>query len=368
MTALTWNCEGIKNSIFKLKDILSSTKTSFVCLSEPQIYQCDVDQLLQYLEGDYCWHLNSHDLLDPELPLVKSKAIGGTLMLWMKELDPYIEVITTNTTAFLPIVLKMPGLKTSVHISLYLPTHSRDTEFVSDLAELRNCIDDLVTRFTDPILYIRGDGNVNPNNGVRVTLLQQLLSDYNLARTDLGHLTYHHFVGNGMYDSDIDILLHTKNENVTEAVIKILCKHEHPDIFSHHDPILSSFTIPTEVNTMPRPLHDIAPRVVHTRSRIDWTEQGQLAYCELVAPYLRQAREQWLDPSSQVSMSVLLSATSDILSKCATMTNKFRIVGTNSDTATRSRNSPKAVRLARNKLSKAHKIFKMKENSKNKFT
>ena len=66
-------------------------------------------------------------------------------------------------------------------------------------------------------------------------------------------------------------------------------------------------------------------------------------------------------------MSVLLSVTSDILTKCATMTNKFRIVGTNSDTATRSRNSPKAVRLARNKLSKAHKIFKMKENFKNKF-
>ena len=105
-----------------LKDILSSTKISFACLNESQIHQCDANQLIQFLEGEYCWHLNSQDLLDPELPLVMSKASGGTLLLWMKELDPYIKVITTNTTAFLPIVLKMPGLQTSIHISLDMPT------------------------------------------------------------------------------------------------------------------------------------------------------------------------------------------------------------------------------------------------------
>jgi hypothetical protein len=332
-----------------LKDILSSTKITFACLSEPQIYQCDVNQLLKYLEGEYCWHLNSQDLLDPELPLVKSKAIGGTLLLWMKELDPYIEVITTNTTAFLPIVLKMPGLQTSVHISLYMPTHGRDSEFLSDLAELRNCIDDLVAHFTDPILYIRGDGNVNSNNIARVTLLQQLRKDYRLAQTETGHNTYHHFVGSGMYDIDIDILLHTENENVSETVTKILCKHDHPSILSHHDVILSSFTIPTMMTNISKTVYETAPRVDHTRSRIDWSEEGQVEYCELVSPQLKQAREQWLDPSSQVSMSVLLSVTSDILTKCATLTNKFRIVGSNSNAVTRSRSTPKANRMATNK-------------------
>ena len=92
-------------------------------------------------------------------------------MLWMKELDPYIEVIPTNTTAILPIMFKMPGLKTTVHIALYMPTHGKDSDFVSDLAELRNCLDDLAGRSDDPIIYIRGDGNVNPNNSIRVTLL-----------------------------------------------------------------------------------------------------------------------------------------------------------------------------------------------------
>ena len=179
--SLTWNCEEIKNSIFFLKDILSGSEISFVCISEPQIYQCHANQVLSYLEGEYCWYLNSEDILDPELPLVRSKAHGGTLLLWLKELDPYIEVVSTNTNAFLPVILKMPGLKISVHIALYMPTHSKDTEFVADLAEIRNCLDDLTARFSYPVFYIRGDGNVNPNNTMRVILLQQLMKDYNLS-------------------------------------------------------------------------------------------------------------------------------------------------------------------------------------------
>ena len=277
-------------------------------------------------------------------------------MLWLKELDPYIEVVLTNTTAFLPIILKMPGLKTAILVTLYLPTHGKDAEFVSDLADLRNCLDELIERFTDPILYIRGDGNVNSNNAPRVILLQQLIKDYSLSRTATGHNTYHHFVGNGMYDSDIDILLHTDDANVNETVTKIICKQ---DNLSHHDPILSSFTIPTQAITQPTPVSDIAPRIDHTRTRITWSEEGRDEFCQLVAPHLRQAREQWLDASSQQSMSVLLSLTNNILTKCATMTNKFKIVG--SKTVTKSRNTPKSIKLATNKMMKAHKALKKSE-------
>ena len=60
---MTWNCEGIKNSIFKLINILKNSKISFASISEPQLYQCDTSQVFQYLEGEYCWHLNSADLI-----------------------------------------------------------------------------------------------------------------------------------------------------------------------------------------------------------------------------------------------------------------------------------------------------------------
>ena len=93
-------------------------------------------------------------------------------MIWLKELDPYVEVITNTSTAFLPIILKMPGLKTSIHVSIYLPTHGKDSEFVSDVADLRNCLDDLTRIHADAVIYIRGDSNVNPKNSMRVSLLQ----------------------------------------------------------------------------------------------------------------------------------------------------------------------------------------------------
>ena len=46
------------------------------------------------------------------------------------------------------------------------------------------------------------------------------------------------------------------------------------------------------------------------------------------------------------------------------MTNKFKVVG--AKTATRSRNIPKAIRLATNKLIKAHNVLKKHENPKTK--
>ena len=189
--------------------------------------------------------------------------------MWLKELDPYIEIIATNTTAFLPIVIKMPGLETSVHIAVYLPTHSKDSEFVSDMADLRNCLDDLTAQHSDPVIYIRGDGNVNRNNTARVVLLQQLLSDYGLVRTEIGHKTYHHFVGDGSFDSDLDILLHSQRKSVTESVTKVIRKHDDPTVLSHHDPILSSFTIPGKTTTLPKPLQNIAPKIDHTRTKVD---------------------------------------------------------------------------------------------------
>ena len=126
--------------------------------------------------------------------------------------------------------------------------------------------------------------------------------------------------------------------------------------------ILSNFSIPTQAIIQTRKPHNIAPRVDHTRTRISWSEQGQQEYCELVAPrpHLRDVLEQWLDNASQMSISVLLSLTNDIFTKCATMTNEFKVVGTNQ--VSKSKRTPKAIKLATNKMIKAHRVYK--ENNK----
>ena len=138
LTALTWNIEGIKKNIFTLAEVLKTEMPSLVFLSEPMVYQSDIGQVVQYLQHEYCYYLNSEDNFDPDLPFIKSKAKGGTMLLWRKWLDPYIKVVNVASSAFLPIVVAIPGSHISVHVALYLPTHGQDTEFVSELANLRN--------------------------------------------------------------------------------------------------------------------------------------------------------------------------------------------------------------------------------------
>ena len=137
-----------------LAEVLRSEMPSLVFLSEPQVFQSDIRNTAQYFQPDYCYFLNSEDSNDPDLPLIKSKAKGGTMILWRKCLDPFIKVVNVNSSAFLPIVISIPGSRTSVHVALYLPTHGQDTEFVSELANLRNCLDDLITEYGNPCIYI----------------------------------------------------------------------------------------------------------------------------------------------------------------------------------------------------------------------
>ena len=258
----------------------------------------------------------------------------------------------------------MPGLRVSIHVSIYLPTHGKDSEFVADLADLRNCLDDLVEQFTDPVIYIRGDSNVNAKNKMRNSLLTQLIKDYSLSRQETGHNTYHHFVVNGNSDSQIDVLLYSSDQNVEEKVTNIMCSQDIPDILSHHDIILSSFTIPTKDKTQSIITYPAAPKVQHSKTRIIWSEDRQKAYEKLAATFLKQARERWLDAGSQASMSMLLSITNSILTKCATTTNNFKTIGNKSQT--KSKSVPKVINTAKNKLSKAHKNLKAIKSVSNK--
>ena len=92
---------------------------------------------------------------------MKSKAKGGTMVLWRRWLDTYIKVVTTISASFLPIVITIPESCPSVHVALYLPTHGQDVKFVSELASLSNCLSELLATYDNLCIYLRGDGNVN---------------------------------------------------------------------------------------------------------------------------------------------------------------------------------------------------------------
>ena len=283
--------------------------------------QCDAPSLLQTFRGCYSSFLNSEDFHSPELALDKTKAKGGTMILWKSVLDPFISIIPTESSSIAAILLNYPGYCISAHLAIYLPTAGKEVEFVSALASLDSCLDHLLNKHDKLQIFIRGDSNVNPKNTPRVSLFSHFLTKFSLLNVKIDHPTYHHFLGNGAFDSSIDVLLHSDSPLVSESLSSIICKQENPLLESHHDIILSNFSLaPSEV---PAPDKNIvAPRVDNERVKIIWTDEGIELYENYVGDNLERLRNTWCDPSSPASMSVLLSSTYSLLSSAAVLTNK----------------------------------------------
>ena len=85
-------------------------------LSEPQMFQADLPEIAQYFKGEYSMPLNSEDVHFPELSLSRSRGKGGTMVMWRKNLDPFITMHKTISSAFLPLVLDIPGWTPMIHV------------------------------------------------------------------------------------------------------------------------------------------------------------------------------------------------------------------------------------------------------------
>ena len=341
---------------------------NFAFLSEPQTFQTDVHHFLKYLDGQYSFHLNSDDLQDPNLPLVQSRSYGGTLVLWKCELDPFVTVHLSPSSAFQPIILKLPGCRISAHVAIYLPTAGKDSEFISELADLQNCLEEIIIVYNDPVIYIRGDGNVNEKNTRRVSLLKHFIRNFNFKQIKIIHPTYHHFTGEGNYDSNIDILLHSDMDSVSENISLIKCKLENPEILSHHDIILSNFTIPISPPlSNPTQQLVIAPRVTMERTKIFWAEDSLQQYQDYLTSNLESLRQTWQDPNSKSSTRVLLNSTNALLSLSAEASNKTSVL--NCERPLKPQKTPRGILKAKYNLNNCHKKFKtahptIKDNAK----
>ena len=282
------------------------------------MFQCDQLNEMRLFQGKYSSSLSSADLFDPELPLYQ-RAKGGCMILWKTHLDSYIYSCSSPSSSFLPIVFSPPGSRISIHFAIYLPTAGKDSEFVEEMVKLGNCIEELLDKHPDATIFIRGDANVNPNNTVRCKILKRFCEQWNLVSSTILHPTYHHFTGNGASDSLLDILLHS--ETATEDLTQIICKLTNPLVTSHHDALVSSFSLPHLIKTGLKPELPLAPKVTNNRVKVLWDKPGIDAYENCVGNNLARFRSTWLDPTSAPSISVLLQATNSFLDKCAKETN-----------------------------------------------
>ena len=337
--------------------MLYQEQVELIFLTEPNIFQADQKPVLSHLHNQYRYCLNTDDLHDPDLALTRTRMVGGTLVLWAISLDPYITIYTPSTSSHTAIILQIPGFQTHVHVCIYLPTSGRDQDFVTELSNLESTLADLSELYQNCAVFIRGDSNVNKNNSSRVILLKHFMKSLSLLRVSIQHCTYHHFVGNGQYDSEIDVLLHTQHPGVEEHLVSVRCTRDHPDMLSHHDMLLSVCTIPAA----PLPAADevslvTAPRLSNTRNRIVWSTSGISNYELQVSLALRNLRQVWLDPKSQDSMSILLQLTNHVLTSTASATNK--VVDLSSRPAPRPTQTHKTIKKDSQRLQRAHRHWK----------
>ena len=208
-------------------------------------------------------------------------------------------------------------------------------------------------------IYIRGDANVNIKNIDRVNIFNSFKNHLDLIETKTAHKTYHHFVGGGLFDSNVDVILQSKGSfepAEVESITGILCKNEFPELNSHHDVILSLFSLPPgNPDTISADLIT-APRLDHHRTNITWTEEGIQKYSALVSSHLERLRSTLVNPKCQASMSILLQLTNTVMSKAATATNEFKLLS--QKRTPRKKRIPQTIQKAQNKLNKAHRKLK----------
>ena len=279
----------------------------FIFLNETQVIQFDIDPVMKLFKGEYCHSLNSEDYYDPELGLIKNRAHGGTMVLWKRSLNEFITVLPVNTPSFLPIHFQPPGSPPSVHISIYLPTSGKESEFMEEITKLRVFIEEAVEKYHGSTVFIR---NVNTNHAIRGQILKDLMLTQELTRIPIEHRTYHHFTGSGLFDSNIDIILHSSNDYPDERIRNIYCRVHYPIIESHHDVIVSTFLLPQQ--TVHQVTCQPAPTIENNRKKIIWSDQQIQEYQELLSDNLTCLRNRWLDPRSRTSVSLLLGLSSDI--------------------------------------------------------
>ena len=213
---------------------------------------------------------------------------------WKNELDAHISVYPVSTTSYLPVVLSLPGTPVTVHIAIYLPTSGQESEFADQLTSLRNTVQKLREDYPVSLIYLRGDCNVNVNNKSRSHMFEDFLNDLKLRRVFFEHKTYHHFMGEGLFDSRIDVILQPSEADLSEKIERIFCSKLYPEVDSHHDVILSSLVLPKSEVTCEDDSLVTAPQVPNLRHKTIWSEECIEDYQVLVSPQLKKLREDWL--------------------------------------------------------------------------
>jgi hypothetical protein len=218
--------------------------------------------------------------------------------MWKTSLHPYLSIHKTDSSAFLPVIINLPNALPSIHIAIYLPIAGKETAFMTELAKPQITLEELHQKYTNAVVFIRGDANSSRNNHKRFKLISNFCSDHSLSRVSLSHMTYHHFTEQGSSDSDLDVLLFSNQKHVNESLLHLRCQQDDPLVDSHHDVLVSKCTIPcVQPKNVDTSLLVTAPIVENNRHRIIWSREGIDRFEEITSKLLPEIRQRWSSSS-----------------------------------------------------------------------
>ena len=353
---MTWNCEGFKRVSNDLLSIIKDFVPDFIFISEPWLFQSDLPIATCFFSQNYCCSLNSDDKLDPEVALTTTHAHGGVLVFWKSSLDQFVTTVSVPSSRILPIIFNHPNHPKTIQIAVYLPTSGHESEFVQELSLLETIIDQLASKHPSVSIYIRGDANsslkLRPGNK-RDPLFKYFCERLSFISSSINHPTYHHFTGN--ISSSIDVVLQRSSlpSIPQEKILKVICSKTSPLVDSKHDVIVSSFSLP--FTPFPTPTTDKAPSIPNDKHRIIWSDPGVEHYRELLGPTLLSLMEDWKNPTSSVSFSVLLQCTNKALTRAAKASND--VIDLTKPPKPKKVFTPAEISLAATQKNEAHKSW-----------
>ena len=277
---LIWNIEGFSRNLYNLLQLLQDEYPSLIFISEPWLHLSDAPLTLKQYLHQYNYFLNSEDRHDDLLSLSKSRTHGGTLALWKKDLDPYITVLEPSSSRVLALLLDIPGYQVSIHITVYLSTSGKDSDFMKDLAHLQETIDIVSEKYPESLVFVIGDFNASViprSKNKRDELFTYFVLENKFASIEFSHKTYHHFTINGLSDSNIDVILYPEEPSVgsaAEVLNKVICGKTNPLVDSSHDVLISTFPLHFLGKSDVSAANVTAPRVQHTIHKVVWSEEG----------------------------------------------------------------------------------------------
>ena len=236
---LSFNMDGhSKREV--VQELIEKVSPDFIALQETMLNVCSLPSFhCHFRDYSFLSVTEDKDADINSINLFGDRLRGGVSLAWKKSIDFKVSPVKVNSNNYVSVIYNTGSDSRCLLMSVYLPTASKDDDFVKVLSQIEDTI--IAHRSEVTSIYLIGDLNISQKSSrERQNDFQAWLDRLSLLRLDPLEFTHVHKVHkttnflDGVVTDDPDPALKVKN--LTEDSLQMSFR-------SDHRPIL--FTIPT---------------------------------------------------------------------------------------------------------------------------